>query len=711
MGHTDKVINVALAGNPNCGKTTIFNHLTGARQRVGNFTGVTVTRKEGTVVHNGWTINVIDLPGTYSLSSKTVEEKVAREYILNEAPDLVVDIVDAGNLERNLFLTTQLIEMDLPRIINLNMIDEVRAKGVEIDTDTFSQLLGAPTVETVGRTGEGKEKLLDAIVEIAEQGFQTRQIRVPYDSHVEEAIERTQEHIARLHPGQVEEQRSRWMAIKLLEGDSDVLAQEHDHADLITAAKSEQTELEESHGEDSPTLLADGRYGFIHGLVQETLQQSKPVRAQNMTRRIDQILLNRALGLPLFLFFMWLMFQTTFTVGQYPMDWIDAGVGWLSGAVTSILPEGLIRDLLVDGIIGGVGGIIIFLPNIVLLFLFISFFENTGYMARAAFLMDRFMHGIGLHGKAFIPLLMGFGCNVPAIMAARTIENPKDRLLTILINPFMSCSARLPVYVLLAGIFFTDYAGTVVFALYLTGILVAMGAAWMMKKTMFQGLSDPFVMELPPYRLPAARSVVIHMWEKAVEFLKKVSGIILVGSIIIWFLQAFPQNVELSIDYSAEQSRIEQQVSAGKAQEQALAELANAQAAEEQEKRYLGQIGRTIQPIFEPLGFDWKGSIALLTGFVAKEIVVSTFGVLYNTGDDVDEESMSLREAMAGSMAPEVALAFMVFTLLYMPCLATIAVIRRETQSAGWTLFSIAMGLGIAWIMAWVVVRVAGLFL
>ncbi len=706
----NRTINVALAGNPNCGKTTIFNHLTGARQRVGNFSGVTVTRKEGTVSHKGWTINIIDLPGTYSLSSKTVEERVAREYILDESPDLVVDVVDAGNLERNLFLTTQLIEMDLPRVINLNMIDEVRAQGMEIDSVTFSQLLGAPVVETVGRTGEGKKALLDAIVQVAEEGFLSRQIRVPYDHHVEEAIERTQDHIARLHPGQVEEERSRWLAIKLLEGDSDVLAQEHDHADLIVAASSEQSALEESHGEDSQTLLADGRYGFIHGLVQETLRQSRPVRAQNMTRKIDQLLLNRVLGLPLFLFFMWLMFQTTFTVGQYPMDWIDAGVGWLSDATTEAMPEGLIRDLLVDGIIGGVGGIIIFLPNIVLLFLFISFFENTGYMARAAFLMDRFMHGIGLHGKAFIPLLMGFGCNVPAIMATRTIENPRDRLLTILINPFMSCSARLPVYVLLAGIFFTDYAGSVVFALYLTGILVAMGAAWMMKKTMFHGLSDPFVMELPPYRLPAARSVIIHMWEKAVEFLKKVSGIILVGSIIIWFLQAFPQEVELSIDYAAEESRIELQMEE-EAKEAALAQLANAQAAEEQERRYLGQIGQTIQPIFEPLGFDWKASIALLTGFVAKEIVVSTFGVLYNTGDKVDEESVSLREAMAGSMAPEVALAFMVFTLLYMPCLATIAVIRRETQSVGWTLFSIGMGLGIAWILAWIVVRVARLFI
>ncbi len=704
-----KAITIALAGNPNCGKTTIFNHLTGARQRVGNFTGVTVTRKEGTVSHKGWTINLIDLPGTYSLSSKTVEERVAREYILDEAPDLVVDIVDAGNLERNLFLTTQLIEMDLPLVITLNMMDEVRSQGMEIDTKTFSQLLGTLVVETVGRTGEGREELLDAIVQIAEEGFHSQQIRVPYDSHVEEAIERTREHIAQLHPGQVEEQRSRWLAIKLLEGDSDVLAQEHDHRELIAVAKSEQSSLEESHGEDSPTLLADGRYGFIHGLVQETLQQSRPVRTQNMTRRIDQLLLNRILGLPLFLFFMWLMFQTTFTVGQYPMEWIDAGVSWLSDAVTTALPEGMVRDLLVDGIIGGVGGIIIFLPNIVLLFLFISFFENTGYMARAAFLMDHFMHGIGLHGKAFIPLLMGFGCNVPAIMAARTIESPRDRLLTILINPFMSCSARLPVYVLLAGIFFTDYAGTVVFGLYLTGVLVAMGAAWMMKKTMFRGLSDPFVMELPPYRLPAARSVIIHMWEKAVEFLKKVSGIILVGSIIIWFLQAFPQDVDLTVDYAAEQNRIEQQMDTGEAQEQALAALANAQAAEEQEKRYLGQIGRTIQPIFEPLGFDWKGSIALLTGFVAKEIVVSTFGVLYNTGGEVDEESVTLREAMAGSMAPEVALAFMVFTLLYMPCLATIAVIRRETQSAGWTIFSIAMGLGIAWIMAWIVVRVARL--
>lgn len=707
----ERTIKVALAGNPNCGKTTLFNHLTGARQRVGNFSGVTVTRKEGTVSWKGWSIQLIDLPGTYSLASKTVEERVAREYILEERPDLVVDIVDAGNLERNLFLTTQLIEMDLPRVVALNMIDEVRARGEEIDVETFSKLLSAPVVETVGRTGEGKEALLDAVVELAEQRFSSRQIRIPYDQHLEQAIKRIQNHIARLHLGQIEEERSRWMAIKLLEGDSDILDREGDHILLIQAAREEQLELESSHHEDSRTMLADGRYGFIHGLVQETLQKTGPAQLRSLTRKIDQVLLNRVLGLPLFFFFMWLMFQTTFTLGAYPMDWIDAGVGWLSEGITTAAPEGLVRDLLVDGIIGGVGGIIIFLPNIVLLFLFISFFENTGYMARAAFLMDRFMHGIGLHGKAFIPLLMGFGCNVPAIMATRTIENPKDRLLTILINPFMSCSARLPVYVLLAGIFFSEHAGSVVFGLYLAGILVAMAAAWLMKLTMFQGLSDPFVMELPPYRLPAPRSVVIHMWEKAVEFLKKVSGIILVGSIIIWFLQAFPQQVDLSVDYVAEQSRIEQTIPEGEARDTALSELTHAQAAEEQEKRYLGQIGQAIQPIFEPLGFDWKGSIALLTGFVAKEIVVSTFGVLYNTGGEVDEESVSLREAMSGSMAPEVALAFMVFTLLYMPCLATIAVIRRETQSVGWTMFSIGMGLTIAWLLAWIVVRVGGFFL
>ena len=707
----ERTIKVALAGNPNCGKTTLFNHLTGARQRVGNFSGVTVTRKEGSVSWKGWKIQLIDLPGTYSLASKTVEERVAREYILEERPDLVVDVVDAGNLERNLFLTTQLIEMDLPRVVVLNMIDEVRARGEEIDTETFSKLLSAPVVETVGRTGEGKEALLDAVVELAEQRFSSRQIRVPYDHHLEQAIKRIQNHIARLHPGQIEEERSRWMAIKLLEGDSDILDREGDHILLIQAARAEQLELEASHHEDSQTLLADGRYGFIHGLVQETLQKSGPEQLQSMTRKLDQVLLNRVLGLPLFFFFMWLMFQATFTIGAYPMDWIDAGVGWLSDGMTAAIPEGLVRDMLVEGIIGGVGGIIIFLPNIVLLFLFISFFENTGYMARAAFLMDRFMHGIGLHGKAFIPLLMGFGCNVPAIMATRTIENPKDRLLTILINPFMSCSARLPVYVLLAGIFFSEHAGSVVFGLYLAGILVAMGSAWVMKKTMFQGISDPFVMELPPYRLPAPRSVVIHMWEKAVEFLKKVSGIILVGSIIIWFLQAFPQQVELSVDYAVEQSRIEQTLPAGAQRQVALSELAYAQVAEEQEKRYLGQIGQAIQPIFEPLGFDWKASIALLTGFVAKEIVVSTFGVLYNTGGEVDEESISLREAMSGSMSPEVALAFMVFTLLYMPCLATIAVIRRETQSTRWTLFSIGMGLSVAWLLAWVVVRIGGMFL
>ncbi len=675
-----KTITVALVGNPNCGKTALFNHITGSRQKVGNFSGVTVSKKEGEATHRGWTIKLIDLPGTYSLSTHTMEEIVTRDYLLQDRPDIVLNVLDSGNLDRNLFLTTQLIEMGLPRLYALNMADEAKKKGIRIDKKAFANLLDGLAVETVGRTGEGIQPLLDAIVDTADGQWHPRGISIHYDphseGHLESAIGRIQKHISELHGEGYNLGQARWLAIKLLEGDHEIIRREADHTALIGLAKSEREILAKNHGETAEILLANGRYGFTHGLLSETVTQDENATSRmNTTRMLDKIVLNRAFGLPIFLGFMWLMFETTFTIGAYPMDWIDAAVGWISESMQANLPEGLMTDLLVEGIVGGVGGVIIFLPNIIILFLFISFFEDTGYMARVAFLMDRIMHGVGLHGKAFIPMLMGFGCSVPAIMATRTMENPKDRLVTILVNPFMSCSARLPVYILFIGTFFQKNAGTVLFGLYLLGIVTAMLAATLLKKTLFAGMTEAFVMELPPYRVPTARSVAIHMWEKAAEFLKKMGGVILVGSILIWFLQAFPRDVPLSIDYTGQQATLEH-MAPGSERDDAIAALNLKRTAEEQEKRFLGMIGHAIQPFFAPLDMDWKASIALLTGFVAKEVVVSTLGVLHTVGAEEDEESTGLRNKLASVMSPASALGFLVFTLLYVPCLATIAAIR-----------------------------------
>lgn len=694
-------ITVALAGNPNCGKTTLFNRLTGSRQHVGNFSGVTVTKKEGTVLHRGRLIRLIDLPGTYSLSSNSIEEVVARRHILEEQPDLVLNVLDAGNLERNLFLTTQLIELGRPRIYCLNMIDEARAKGLELDRETFATLLDGPAVETVGRTGEGMEELLDAIVEVASHPFRNRRIHVPYDPHVEEAIGRLQHRLLEGEGRGPNREQARWLAIKLLEGDREVAQRAEVGAGVVAEAETERHQLHRQHALEAELLLADGRYGFIHGLLTETQRRGPPRRMLDLTRRVDDLLLNRWLGLPLFLFFMWVMFQATFVLGAHPADWIDQGVTgageWLGG----VMSPGPLRDLMVDGVVAGIGSVLVFLPNIVLLFFFISLFEDSGYMARVAFLMDRVMHAIGLHGKAFIPLLMGFGCNVPAIMATRTMENPRDRLVTILVNPFMSCSARLPVFVLLGGAFFGEWAGTAVFLINLTGLLVAMGAALLLKSTLFRGLTDPFVMELPPYRAPTLRSVVVHMWERAVQFLKKVSGVILVGSILVWFSGAYPREVVLERDFGAEVTRVEQSLE-GEARTTALSLLKAQEAAAEQERRYIGQVGHAIAPFFEPLGLDWKASVALLTGVVAKEVVVSTLGVLHHQGGEADEENAGLRQALRENMPLPAAVGFMVFSLLYLPCLSTVAVIRRETGSWAWTGFAMGFSLAVAWGLAWV---------
>ena len=715
-----KLLRIALAGNPNSGKTTIFNSLTGTRQKVGNWPGVTVEKKEGEIRRNGYDIKITDLPGTYSLTPFSIEEIVARDFILEERPDVVIDIIDASNLERSLYLANQMRELDCKVIFALNMADLAKSRGMHIDAGIMSELLGVPVVFTVGNKGEGIDALIQSAIDLAEsdQGIpDERKVRYSHDieaaiAELKEAIEARTDESFPYNP--------RWVAVKLLEDDKIVkerIEQVLGEAagPLLDTAGRLRGQLMSRFDEDPEIIMTDERYGFIAGIMREAVTTSVRRRV-DISHNIDLVLTNRFLGFPIFIFFIWAMFQVTFTLGAYPMEWIDAGVGLFSGFVGGLLPAGMVKDLIVNGIIAGVGSIIIFLPNILLLFFCIALFEDTGYMSRAAFLMDKIMHLIGLHGKSFIPMLMGFGCNVPAIMATRTLESRKDRILTIMITPFMSCSARLPVYVVLAGTFFAASAGTVIFVLYLLGIGVAILTGRLLRSVLLRGDEAPFVMELPPYRVPMLKSLLIHMWDRSKLFLKKMGGIILVGSIVVWGLSAFPAKVDYSRDYQKEIERMQSvytekladapplKAEALKSQRaEAIRDLKNARQAEKARKSYIGRIGRLIEPVFDPLGIDWRGSVSLLTGFVAKEIVVSTMGVLYAV-DAEDAESEVLRSALQNSgMTALSALSMMIFVLLYVPCLATVAAIARETNSIRWALFNVAYTTVVAWLAAFLV--------
>jgi ferrous iron transport protein B len=716
-----KSITVALAGNPNSGKSTIFNNLTGTRQKVGNWPGVTVEKKEGHVTTNGYRLTIVDLPGTYSLTAYTIEEIVARNFVLDERPDVVVDIIDASNLERNLYLATQLRELDTKVIFVLNMADLAGQRGAKIDGDKLSELLDVPVVFTVGNRNKGTRDLLRTIVSVAEADIELpRTRRVYYGKEIEKAIGELSEVIREKAGGKLP-YNIRWIAIKLLEKDRIVKDRILQAAGpegnvILSEAEKKRERLREFFDEEPEIVLTDHRYGFVAGIIKEALKTVSTERV-DVSRQIDQVLTNRLLGLPIFVFFIWAMFQLTFSLGAYPMNWIDAGVSWLGLAVGAWLPEGVLRDLIVDGMIAGVGSVIIFLPNILILFFCIALFEDTGYMARAAFLMDRVMHLIGLHGKSFIPLLMGFGCNAPAIMATRTLESEKDRILTILINPLMSCSARLPVYILLAGTFFGARAGNAIFSIYALGIVLAILVGRLFRSTVLTGKVAPFVMELPPYRAPMFKGLVIHMWDRSKIFLKKMGGVILIGSVVVWLLSAFPQEVQFSRDYETELASLSVQYQARIAEAQgssreelvreskeALSALEAQRAKEKVEKSYIGRLGKLLAPVFSPVGMDWRGSVAVLTGFVAKEIVVSTMGVLYAVGPDEDEKGEALKSALKKSgMTPLSAYAMMAFVLIYIPCLATVAVIRRETNSWKWTLFSITYSTCLAWLVAFII--------
>lgn len=728
----DKTINIALVGNPNCGKTTIFNYASGSYEHVGNYSGVTVDIKSSSFSYKGYKFNISDLPGTYSLSAYSPEEIYVREHIRLEMPDVVINVVDASNLERNLYLTTQLIHLDVKVVIALNMYDDFQKHGDTLDYRHLGRLLGMPIVPTVGSRGKGLVKLFDKVISVYEdRSPDSRPVRVNLGKTLEAGIQKIEELILE-HEELCVEIPPRYLAIKLLEQDKEYtkLIKKRTYENILEQADVQRHRIEHENREDIETSFTDARYGFIAGALKETYKEN-PIKRRKTTDAIDNILTHRLFGFPIFFFFMWLMFQATFTLGQYPMDWIESGVGMLSSWLSGVMSEGSFKDLVIDGIIGGVGGVIVFLPNILILFFFISFMEDTGYMARAAFIMDKVMHKIGLHGKSFIPLIMGFGCNVPAIMATRTIEDRNNRLLTILINPFMSCSARLPVYILFIAAFFPEHPGTLLFILYGTGILLAALVAKLFKRFIFTGKDHPFVMELPTYRLPTLKAVIRNMWHKGQQYLRKMGGIILIASIIVWFLGYFPRE---SSSTEALKAQIET-VTSGYESDLALldegqTELLAAQRdselrklgeqlhREQQEESYIGRLGHAIEPLIRPLGFDWKMGVSLLSGIAAKEIVVSTMAVLYQSAYQDENDTAALAQNLKNDkyangepvFTPLVALSFLMFILIYFPCIAVIAAIKKESGAWKWAIFTIVYTTGLAWLVSFAVYQIGSIF-
>ena len=701
-----RIINVALVGNPNCGKTSLFNLASGAHEHVGNYSGVTVDAKAGFFSFQGYHFRITDLPGTYSLSTYSPEEIYVRKHIIEETPDLIINVVDASNLERNLYLTTQLIDMNVKMVMALNMYDELEASGNHLDYEKLSELIGVPIVPTVGRTGKGIDKLFHVIIESYEgSDFVTKNIRknlrnevmddmeawhkdvepeeqyakdhgifrhihVNHGPILEKCIENVKKEIA--HNEDIRHKYStRFLSIKLLENDRDierVVSGLPNGAEILEVRNREAKVISKAMNEDSEQAITDAKYGFISGALKETFTQSHLEREQT-TRVIDSIVTHRIWGYPIFFLFLYIMFEGTFVLGEYPMMGIEWLVSQIGNMVNALMPNGPLKDMLVDGIIGGVGGVIVFLPNILILYFFISFLEDSGYMARAAFIMDKIMHRMGLHGKSFIPLIMGFGCNVPAIMASRMIEDKKCRLITMLINPLMSCSARLPIYLVLVGAFFPKTGSLVLLGIYATGILLAVLMARLFSRFLVKGDDTPFVMELPPYRVPTAKTIFRHTWEKGAQYLKKMGGVIMIASMVIWFLGYYPKHH----DYTS--------------------------VAEQQEHSYIGQIGKAIEPVIEPLGFDWKLGVGLLSGVGAKELVVSTLGVLYTNEEEIESVNLSDRIPIT----PTVALGYMLFALIYFPCIATLAAIKHESGSWKWAIFTAFYTTALAWVVAFIV--------
>ena len=713
-----RTINVALVGNPNCGKTSLFNIASGAHEHVGNYSGVTVDAKEGFFDFQGYHFRIVDLPGTYSLSAYTPEELYVRKHIIEETPDVIINVADSSNLERNFYLTTQLIDMNVRMVIALNMYDELESSGNKLDYIKLSQLIGVPMIPTVCRRGEGIDQLFHVIIGIYEGGdflSQKGEIRseiledlrdwhktyVPdheFGSHKEEEDARPRGYMRHIHINHgpelersIEEVKkaisqnedirhkysTRFLSIKLLENDKEIenfISTLPNGKEIIAIRNKETLRIRKVMNEDSEQAITDAKYGFITGALKETFTDNHLEKEQT-TRVIDSIVTHRIWGYPIFFLFLYIMFEGTFVLGDYPMQGIEWLVDQLGNLIRNNMAEGPLKDLLIDGIIGGVGGVIVFLPNILILYFFISILEDSGYMARAAFIMDKIMHRMGLHGKSFIPLIMGFGCNVPAIMATRTIEDRKSRLITMLVNPLMSCSARLPIYALPIGAFFPNCASFMLLCIYTAGILLAVIMARIFSKFLVKGEDSPFVMELPPYRMPTSKSIMRHTWEKGAQYLKKMGGIIMIASIIIWFLGYYPQ-------HDAYES-----------------------VAEQQKNSYIGQIGKAIEPVIKPLGFDWKLGIGLISGVGAKELVVSTLGVLYTNEGDVENVNLSNRIPIT----PLVALAYMLFVLIYFPCIATFAAIKQESGSWKWAIFTAGYTTGLAWLIAFTVFQIGSL--
>jgi ferrous iron transport protein B len=712
-----KEIQIAFVGNPNSGKTSLFNFASRSKEHVGNYSGVTVDSKSAKYKFNDYLLNLTDLPGTYSLSTYTPEELYVRKYIFGEMPDVIVNVVDASNLERNLYLTTQLIDMDIKVIIALNMYDELRKKGDEFDFESLGKMIGIPIIPTIGSKGFGVNDLFNKVIDVYEdRDPSVRHIHINYGKDVEKSIRTIQDQI-RENKKLTDVVSSRFYAIKLLEKDASAnftLSKWENYESIKQTSEKEIKKLETLITEDSETIITDAKYGFIAGALKETYKGNINTRRRK-TEKIDRFLTHKYLGFPFFIFFLWLMFQSTFSLGQFPMEWIDSLVSLLSESVSNIMADGPLKDLLVNGIIGGVGGVIIFLPNILILFFFISLMEDTGYMARAAFIMDRIMHKIGLHGRSFIPLIMGFGCNVPAIMATRTIENRQNRLLTMLINPFMSCSARLPVYVLIISAFFTEHPGLVLFSIYIIGIAFAAIVAIFFKKTLFKSKEIPFVMELPPYRIPTIRNTIRHMWHKGAQYLQKMGGVILIASVLIWALGYYPKNIDFSVNYEQEINKIEKENPTNKSE---LVDILLSQKHNEQQaKSYIGQIGKFIEPVMRPLGFDWKMSVSILSGVAAKEIVVSTMGVLYQAEDNEGGNNLVSRlqnekdENGNNRFTPLVAYGFLIFILLYFPCIASVVAISKESGHWKWAVFTMLYTTFLAWFMSLLIYQIGSLLI
>ena len=732
-----RTINVALVGNPNCGKTSLFNFASGAHERVGNYSGVTVDAKEGRASFEGYEFHLVDLPGTYSLSAYSPEEMYVRHQILDKTPDIIINVIDASNLERNLYLTTQLVDMDLRMVCALNMFDEFESRGDTLDYQKLGQLFGVPMIPTVFRTGRGVDLLFHIIINMYEgvdfldregninpevakdlQNWHKRyeksndtdhledfahgtrprhnifrHIHVNHGKYIEQAIDDIRETL-RDNEQLNSKYSTRYLAIKLLENDANItaLTRTLPNAQAVSSAVARGEQLiKEETKEDCETAIMDAKYGFIHGALQEAgFAEGKKQDTYQTTHFLDAIITHKYLGFPLFFLFLYIMFQVTFSLGQYPMDWIDAGVAALGDWVSRSMPDGPVKAMLVDGVIGGVGAVIVFLPQILILYFFISFMEDSGYMARAAFIMDKLMHKMGLHGKSFIPLIMGFGCNVPAIMATRTIESRRSRLITMLVLPMMSCSARLPIYIMITGTFFAlQYRSIIMLSLYAIGILMAVIISRLFSKYVIKGEDTPFVMELPPYRFPTSKAIIRHTWEKGKQYLKKMGGIILVASIIVWALGYFPHNDQLDNQAQQEQS-------------------------------YIGRIGKAIEPVFRPQGFDWKLDVGLLAGVGAKEIVASTMGVLYsndssvaesdNADNDTAKYTRLRRQMLSDGITPLTAYSYLLFVLLYFPCVATIAAIKNESGSWKWALFGALYTTALAWIVSAAVYQVGQLF-